>query len=449
MKSLTLNNMAIPQARTLPFIGDIYRFAFEDAISYFCGLQRRFGAITKFKLGPINAILVTDPDLVAQVLGRDVRTYIKGEHFNTTRLFLGDGLFVSEKQTWRQHRKMLNPKFSMKEVERYSDIVAKSTNNRLDKWLENEANPFDMPYEMCQLTMDIIIRSMFGTSSSKVEKEYGEAVRICLDFVMQRGGNPFPLPMSFPLPSHIKFKRHKGILQEFIFKSIKEARKEGSEDSLIKGILTAEDEDTKIQLSDEQIKDEVLTVFLAGHETTALALSWAWYLIGKHPEVEAKMRAEIKEVIGDRPINGMDTMKLQYIKKVAMEVLRLFPPVGFYPRESTQDQKLGPYDIKNGDQIMLSPYITQRLSQYWENPNDFDPDRFENEKYKKQHSFAYFPFGMGKRICMGQHFAMMEMVMIIAITMQKVQLKVHSKGVKPKFVATLRPNRLKISAHRI
>ena len=438
-----MDHIDIPEAKTLPGIGDAYRLAFQDPLNYFQDLQEKHGEIIRFKLGPVEAILVTSPDLVAQVAGRDVRTYKKGKNFTSTRLFLGEGIFVAEGQKWRVHRRMMNPKFTEKEAKLYADIVTKTTSDTVDRWLKNGNEPFAMDYDMGHLAMTVIIKSLFGPGIDKEEK-YGNAVRTCLDFVMERGSNPFPLPMALPIKSHQKFKDAKQLLEDFIYESIEKAKKNPHGRTLINDLLAAEDEESKVRLSEEEIKDQVLTIFLAGHETTALALSWGWYLLDQHPEIERKIRQEIAEVLGDREPVADDIAKLKYTRKVAMEILRLYPPVGVYPRQSLIKQKLGPYVIEKDEHIMLAPYLTHRIAEYWPKPNVFDPERFDDAVYSKQHPFAYFPFGKGRRICMGQHFAMMELVLVIATTLQKVRLEVVTKKVTPKFVATIRPSELKM-----
>ena len=442
-----MDTLTIPQGRTLPVVGDLYRLLFEDGIAYFQGLQRRFGAITRFKLGPINAILVTDPDLVGKVLGRDVRTYKKGIHFDTTRLFLGNGLFVSEGKDWRKHRRMLNPKFTTKEVLNYAETVSIVTHDTVDQWVKRKGEPFHMDREMGHLAMNIILASMFGPGEIK-DEAYGDAVRYCLDFVMARGRNPFALPLSVPLPSHKKFQAARKQLEDLLQESIVKIKARGDDrPSLINDLLTAKDEeDESYRMSDRQVIDELLTVFLAGHETTALAMSWTWYLLNENPKVKAKVAAEIERVTGGEPVTPAHIPELTYVAQVAQEVLRLYPPVGFYPRQSLVDQKLGPYEVKAGEHIMLAPYVTHRLPEYWERPDEFDPDRFEKSRADAQHPFAFFPFGKGRRICLGQHFAMMEMVLAISVVMQRVDLELVTENVKPKFVATLRPSELRMKA---
>ena len=437
-------SLTIPKAKTLPFVGDFYRLTFEDPLSYFVNLQKRMGNITRFRLGPIKAILISDPSLVAQVLGRDTRTYIKGKNFDCTRIFLGNGIFVSEGSTWLRHRRMLNPQFTEEKAKNYTDIIASSAHHLVGKWLEKDGQIVDMPTEMCHLAMEVILRSMFNIEVGKANNDYADAVRVALNFIGERGRNPFALPMWAPLPSHIKFKKKTKMLDEYIYRSIQKARKNPLEKSLIGDFISAKDEDGKTILSDEEIKDHVLTVFLAGHETTALALDWTFHLLSQHEDITRKIREEIDTITQGRDIKASDLDKLIYTKQVGQEVMRLYPPICFYPRESTMDQQLGSYHIKKGDQVMLSPYITHRLAKYWQDPEKFDPDRWQPEKIKEQHPFAYFPFGKGRRVCMGQHFAMAEWTLITAIIMQKIDFKMVSKNIKPTFVGTLKPNHMQV-----
>lgn len=439
----------IPTVRTLPLIGDLYRLAFEDGIAYFSGLQRRYGPIARFRLGPIRAVLVTDPALVGHVLGRDVRTWSKGRHFDSTRLFLGKGIFVAEGQTWSRQRRMLNPRFTESEIHRqYTDIMVQTTRQTIDAWLDQPGAPLDMEREMNHLAMNIIIQAMFGPHMAQ-QQRYGDHVRACLDFVMERGRNPFALPMSVPLPAHQKFKAHKKALEEFIFRAMKESEARPDDRSLIRELMAARDEEGKSRLTPEEVKDQVLTVFLAGHETTALALCWTFYLLARHPDVEAKVRAEMAAVVGDGDVRAEHLPQLTYIRQVIMEVLRLYPPVGFYPRQSDRDQMVGPYSIREGEQIMLSPYITQRLPEYWEQPDEFRPERFSEEALREQHPFAWFPFGKGRRICLGKEFAETEMALVLVSTLQKVRLDLLTPEIKPKFVATLRPVGLQMQARSL
>lgn len=294
---------------------------------------------------------------------------------------------------------------------------------------------------MMRLTLTIVCLTLFTSDISDEASDVGQALTVVLRHANNRISSLFPLPENFPTEENYRFQQALKTLDRVVYNLINERRQSGEDTGdLLSMLVFARDEETGESMSEKQLRDEVMTIFLAGHETTANALSWTWYLLSKHPDVERRLDAELKEVLGGRVPTLFDLKNLKYTLQVLNETMRLYPPVWEIGRENIGTDQLGGYDIPSNSTIILSAYVTHRHPDFWENPEGFDPERFSPEHSGNRPQYAYFPFGGGPRTCIGNNFALMEAQLVIADIAQKYRLElVPGHVVEPEPMITLRP----------
>jgi cytochrome P450 len=278
-----------------------------------------------------------------------------------------------------------------------------------------------MDDEMTRLTMSIISKAIFGVDLGEESAEVSEAFHEAFAFVTARTMSAFALPMSVPLPKHRQFARSLQIIDDFVGRQIAKGRQQES-DTLLSILLRARDEDTGAAMSEKQLRDEVVTLFLAGFETTARSLTWGWYLLSRHPHVMDQLSAEVDTVLGGRRPTLDDLFRLNYTRRVVDETLRLYPPTALLGRQIVADDVIGGYRVPAGGIVMLAPYLTHRLPSVWPDPERFDPDRFLPEAVAVRPKSAYVPFISGPRVCLGNNFALMEMTLAFAMAAQRYRL---------------------------
>ena len=313
-----------------------------------------------------------------------------------------------------------------------------------DDWARR-AGPFDVARDMMKLTLEIVQLTLLGVSSSAEEADQvGDAVGVVLEEINQRFNRLINPPANLPVIGNREFVRSVALLDRIVGRMITERRESGPGDDLLSMLLEARDEETGEGMDDRQLRDEVMTIFLAGHETTANALSWTYYLLGKNPHAARRMYAELDEVLGRGETSRRPTMEdlraLPYTRAVFEESMRLYPPAWILARSPIEDELLDGYHLPAQSRLFISPYVLHRHPDFWEDPEGFDPERFLGERKAKQHKFAYMPFGGGPRFCIGQSFAMMEGVLVLATLSRRFHLSLTpGHAVVPEALVTLRP----------
>ncbi len=392
-------------------------------------------------------IIVTKPEYIKHILLDNADNYIKSPMQQTTLVpFVGNGLIASEGDFWRRQRRIAQPAFHHKRLMSFADTMVAATEEMLERWhnYAGTGEPLDVWEEMTHVTLDIISRTMFGTGMSETDAEF---VRRAFGVISEDLGTP-PYQDLLGLPSWIpRFvsRRAKKVIRElrtFIENIITERRAEepGTHGDLLDMLLEARDEETGEGMTDEQLRDEVITIFIAGHETTANGLAWAWYVLSQLPDVERKLYEEVYGVLQGRTPTFEDLKAMPYNKMVFEETVRLYPPAPAFLRKAIGPDKIGDLEIPVGAEITFAPWITHRHQDLWDKPEEFIPERFSAENAKDRHKYAYFPFGGGARICIGNSFAMMEAQLIMATVAQKYRLKmVPGHPVEPLSKITLRP----------
>jgi cytochrome P450 len=321
------------------------------------------------------------------------------------------------------------------------DTITTVIDTFMQLWAEKakKNQTLDLDDEMMRLTLTVIIKSMFSTPIDDQVPALSHAFNVASKFMLWRSQQMWKLPLSMPLPRHVEYNRALNVLNETIYPLIADGRKHPKDD-LLGMMLEMRDADTGEGLSDQQARDEIVTIFFAGHETTAATLAWAFYLLSQHPEVEERIRAELQSVLNERVPTFADLPQFVYMQQVINEVLRLYPAAYLFAREAIAEDLLDGYSIPVDTMIFISPFVSHRDPKHWPDPERFDPDRFAAEHVASRPRHIYFPFGEGPHVCIGNNFALMEMQLILAMALQRFRLRLvpdHPIALKPE--ATLRP----------
>ncbi len=438
--SKTLQPTTIPGPEGYPLVGVIPKIG-RDILGFFLHLQEEYGDVVSLDFGSRHMVLITHPDDIKYVLQDNNRNYAKG--YDQAKPVLGNGLVSSEGEFWRRQRRLIQPTFHRRRIAGFAEVMVDSTLEMLNSWrlIAKIGAPVDVAAEIMRLTQQIIARTMFSTDVGSQTDVLCQAFDVTLEYMNYRMFNPLPLIDRLPTPTNRKFKHWLGVLDDIMYDLIENRRRSSSPpDDLLTMLLEAKDEETGEGMTDKQIRDEVVTIFFAGHETTASTLAWTWYLLGRHPEVKDRFYQEVEEVLkGSRP-SMADTQRLPYSRQIIDEALRIYPPAWMFARQSIEVDELGGYHIPAGTALMISPYITHRHPDFWEDAEVFNPDRFSPELAANRHRMAYFPFGGGPRLCIGKDFALVEATLILAMIAQEYRLEpLLDRAVTPQPIATLRP----------
>lgn len=427
-----------PGPRGFPLVGCAPQF-FRDQTGFLTRTARRYGDISAFRLGAERVFLINHPDLIRHVLVTRQKAFKKGRGLERARVVLGDGLLTSEGEFHLRQRRLAQPAFHRTRIASCADTMVTLARERIGTWQEGLV--VDVAQELSALTMAIAGRTLFGHDVTGEESEVGEALTMFLD-LFWRATLPFSEWLDrLPLPSVRRFRDARRRLDRVIYGMIEERRRDGTDrGDLLSMLLLAQDEVDGTGMSDEQLRDEVLTIFLAGHETTAVAVTWTLYLLSQHPDAAAGVRAEIDRVLGREPATVDVVPSLEGVRRAVAESMRLYPPAWLVARRALEDIELGGVPVPARAMVFMSQYVTHRDARFWPGPGRFDPARWTPEAEAGRPRFAYFPFGGGSRLCIGEPFAWMESVLLVATILQRWRLELvpgYPVALKP--TITLRP----------
>jgi cytochrome P450 len=440
MMTASATQRPIPGPRGLPLLGMMPEMV-GDMLGLFTNTAREYGGIAQFKLLNKSYLLVTNADYVKYILQDNYKNYIRGRSVETGRVLLGNGLPLIDGDFWLRERRMLQPAFHRERLGKLANTITAVIDTFMQDWAgkARQDQTLDLDDEMMRLTLTIIIKSMFSSPIDEKIPALSHAFQVASKFMLWRSQQMLQLPLSVPIPRHVEYNRALKVLNDTIYPLITDGRKHPKDD-LLSMMLEMRDADTGEGLSDRQARDEVVTIFFAGHETTAATMSWAFYLLSKHPEVEERLRAEVRNVLNGRAPAFSDLPKLVYMQQVINEVLRLYPAAYLFAREAIVDDVLDGYAIPVNTLIFLSPFVGHRDPKFWPDPERFDPERFTPEEVARRSRHVYYPFGEGPHVCIGNNFAVMEMQLILAMALRRFRLQLvpgHPIALKPE--ATLRP----------
>lgn len=396
--------------------------------------------ITHIKLLNRYIYVVQNPQMAKYVLQENHTNYAKGRAYDVLRFFLGNGLLTSEGDFWKRQRRLAQPAFHRDRLEDLAQLTAKATFKLLREWKKREGTVINFSQEMAKLTIEIVSRALFGAEvSDDLVQKVWHSVNYLNEMAADRIRAPFIWPLWLPLPSNIRAKKHITQLDEIVFGLINSRRKNPiASNDLLNMLLNACDEESGERMTDRQLRDEVTTIFVAGHETTVNALSWTWYQLLQNPEAEQALRHEVAVLKGQAP-TFEDASKLRYTNNVIHESMRLMPPVFLVGRKALRADRIGPYDLPKNGNVLVNIWGLHRHKNHWQNPLQFDPTRFDDFSLKGDNRFLYMPFGGGPRICIGNNFAMLEMQIINALLAQTVSFEAVNFPVKPLALITLKP----------
>lgn len=396
----------------------------------FWELHRRFGDIARAGVPPMRYTALFHPEGAEHVLAHNHKNYRKGLINAQFKVLDGEGLVTSEGAFWQRQRRLAQPAFHRQRLAALGGVMTDAAAGLVERWrpYARDGRPFDPERDMMRLTLQVAGLALFGTDVSDDAGRISPAVDVARDYITWRFYRPWA-PVWLPTPLTRRFHRARALLDRVVYGIIRE-RRLGGEDhgDLLSMLMLARDEDTGEGMDDTQLRDEVMTMLMAGHESTAVTLTWLWHVLGRYPEVQARVREEVDRVLGGRPPSAADVPALPYCRMVLEETLRLYPVVWGMAREAIEEDEIGGYRIPAGSTVTLCQYITHRRPDLWEDPERFDPERFSPERSEGRPRFAWFPFGGGPRGCIGLHFAMMEAQVVLAAVVQQYQVELASDG---------------------
>ena len=433
----TLAQSLPPGPPGLPLLGHLLQLR-RDQLGFLMCCTRKYGDVVPLRFGPNLVILLNHPRDLEDVLARKNRSFIKGRFYQILGPLLGNGLFTSEGEFWLRQRRLAQPAFHRERIAVYARVMVEFTEYMLAGWKHGERR--DVNADMMQLTFRVVAKALFDADVSREAHDMGAALTEALhELDKEINGLGLLIPPGWPTPGRLRLRAAVKRLDRIVFRILQQRRQAGEDrGDLLAMLLDAQDEDGS-RMTARQVRDEAITLVLAGHETTALTLSWLWMLLARHPEVESRLHLELLGVLGDRPPSVEDLPKLTYTDMVVREALRLYPPTVELGRETLEVVEIGGYRLPPGTNVMFTPYTVQRDPRWFDDPDSFRPERWADGLAQRIPRFAYFPFGGGPRLCIGQQFALMEAVLLVADIARQYRLVLEpSTQVRPDPALTLR-----------
>ncbi len=411
------------------------------------GMAREYGDVVHVDISRKQpAYIISHPDHVREVLVTQQKSFMKGRSFERIKRLLGNGLLTSEGDFHLRQRRLAQPAFHRQRIAAYAATMSEHAARMRDRWREGET--LDVSQEMMRLTLGVAAKTLFDADVESEAGEIGAALTEAINAL-----NIAIIPYSelldkLPLPIFHRFRRARARLDATIYRIIEERRRSGVDrGDLLSMLLMARDTDGDGgRMTDDQLRDEIVTIFIAGHETSALTLTWTWYLLAQHPEIEARLHAEVDSVLretnGDVRVPTPDDLpRLEYARRIIAEAMRLYPPIWAVGRRALTDVQIGGYPLPAGALVLISQYVVHHDARWWPDPERFDPDRWLPEVADSRPKFSFFPFGGGTRICLGEQFAWMETTLVLAVLASRWRLRRasnHPVGIRP--AVTLRPD---------
>lgn len=440
MSSVALPVVEVPPGpKGAPVIGSLLDLR-RNPVDFLMRAARAYGDIVYFKLGAQEVFLLNDPELIKDVLVTNSKNFIKSRGLQMAKAVLGEGLLTSEGEFHRRQRRLAQPAFHRQRIAGYAEVMVTYGAKLRERW--HNGQTLNMAEEMMQVTLAIVAKTLFDADVESEARDIGQSLTAVMK-TFNRVTLPFPqLINKLPLPSNFRFAKALQRLDSTIYRIINERRKSREDrGDLLSMLLMAQDEEGDgTGMTDKQVRDECMTLFLAGHETTANALTWTWYLLSQHPEVEAKFHDEIDSLLAGRLPNFEDVPKLKYTTMIFAEAMRLYPPAWTLGRQVLNDYPLGKFVARKGAIILMSQYVMHHTERYYPEPFQFDPERWTEEAQAARPKFSYFPFGGGSRLCIGEPFAWTEGALLLATIAQHWQMRLAAgHPVEPRPIVTLRP----------
>ena len=430
----------MPTLRTLNSLRDLQK----SPLQFLAGLYKHYGNMVQIRIFFWPVYIINHPEYIKHVLQDNYRNYDKNVPiFNLFRPVLGNGLVTNYGgESWLHQRRLMQPAFHRQRIADLGTAMSRLTGEMLDQWevAAQKQQPVDVASEMMHLTLRIVSNALFHSDIDDRIRAFEQAFSQVNAFLLEYFNRPFP-PLNVPTPRNRRFWASLRTLDNVVYEILRQ-RHQSTEEyrDLLSLLMQARDEETGQGMSDQQLRDEIMTILIAGHETAANALAWCWYLLAQNPEAEQRLQQEVDQVLQGRLPTVEDLPHLPYTRMVFEEAMRLYPPVWIIMRKALQDDTIGEYHIPKNTYILWSTYAVHRHPDFWEEPEKFDPERFTPERSANRPRHAYIPFSHGPRLCIGNTFAMMEAQIIIAAVVQRYRLTlVPEHPVVPQPLMTLRP----------
>ena len=409
----------------------------QNPLDYFTEMARKYGDVSGMRIGNFRSLFINHPDLIEDVLVNNARKYHKGRILQANKFLFGEGLLTSEGDFWLRQRRLSQPAFHRARVGTYAATMADYAEQMASTWRNGEER--DIHDEMMQLALRIVGKTLFDADVTRDTKEVGETLDILLR-IAANFGRTILVPLWVPTPRNLRAKMGIRRLEKVIYRIIAERRASGHDAGDLLSILLQAQDDDGTHMNDRQLRDETITLFLAGHETTANTLSWTWMLLAQNPAVEKKFHEELDRVLGGRTPTLDDLQRLTYLNHVLTESLRLYPTAWGMARLAAEEHEIAGYPVHVGYGVAFAQWVVHRDARWFDAPLEFRPERWENGLAKQLPRFAYFPFGGGPRQCIGNTFALMEASVVLATIGQKFRFAlVPGHKVTPLASITLRP----------
>jgi cytochrome P450 len=413
----------------------------EDPLRFLVATAREHRPVARFHLGRVDVRLFSQPSAIKRILQDNNENYGRQTRSHAAlRATLGNGLITSDGEFWRRQRRISQPAFHKQRIAGFATAMTSAAEELAERWrgLAAGGESLDIFPELLRVTLQILGRSLFSLELGGASAAVGEGLDVVLHHTIETLHSILPVPEVVPTPANRRFKAALRTLDTVVLELIERRRRSGgSQNDLLSMLVESRDAETGEGMTDRQLRDEVMTLMLAGHETTSVALSWAFSFLSRHPAVRRTLEDELKAVLGGRPAGLEDLPKLRYTRMVLEETMRLFPPAWVVTRSAIADDEVDGFLVPAGALVIVSPYVTHRDPALWPNPEGFDPLRFEASE---QPRYAYFPFGGGPHLCIGAGFAMMEAQIVLATVAQHVRLDlVPGHPVEAEPLVTLRP----------
>ena len=423
----------------------------RDMFGFIERCRRDYGDVVRMRFLYLTAHFVYNPADIEYVLVTNAKNFIKSRSLRTPffRRLVGNGLLTSEGEVWKRQRRLAQPAFHRQRISAYADVMVEYASRMIKSWRAGETR--DIHRDMMRLTLEVVVKTLFNTDVSGEADKVGQVLSQMAKPFASQATLKWILDNRLPTSTHRSFNRAAREIDEIVYRLIAERRSSGSDEGDLLSMLVAAHDEDGSRMNDKQLRDEVMTIFLAGHETTALTLSWAWYLLAENPVAEATFHAELDEVLGHRLPTVDDLARLKFTEMIAKESMRLYPPAYALGREAIEECEIGGYRVPAGAQVFMFQWATQRDPRFFAEPDAFRPERWTDEFSSTLPKFAYFPFGGGPRACIGNYFAMMEIVMLLATIGQRFRFSLvpdHAVTLMP--AMSLRPaNGIKVNVqHR-
>ncbi|MDH4081161.1 MAG: cytochrome P450 [Nitrospira sp.] len=425
----------------IPLLGHLGAFR-KQPLEMLTTWWRRHGDALRFRLGRRTLYLFSHPDLAEEVLVKQSDRFVKvydPQRPTGLALVLGNGLVTSSGEVWKRHRRIIQPIFHRSRMAEMADRMAQVGEQRMAAWNGRAGGTIDIAAEMMQLALEVISQTMFSASMTQHIDRISHALQISIKHAFDSFSNPLFLPLWVPTARNREFHSVMQFMDGLMYGLLAERRQSGAHhDDLLDLLLQARDEETGKGLTDQELRDEALTIFAAGHETTANALAWTWYLLATHPEARARFHEEVDRVLQGRTPNAEDLQHLPYTRALFEESLRLYPPAPAVQRKAATQTTVGGMSLPEGAFVLVSTYNLHRHPDFWPNPEEFRPERWLNGE-RPTSRYAYMPFGAGPRTCVGLHFASVEGPLLLALIGRRYDLQLAQEKVEPYLMVTLRP----------